>query len=384
VQRNIHADDNYREHLNIWDYRDPTPGLREWLEMIQPGDTVQLIPRAMYPRWTNYVKEAEVKVWSEIGQALQRRLTGDLNDLVDADKSNLQQQKTSLDDYTFRNIVYHQTHHMPDGTHIPLTPLIEQSSGITHLNIAAIHLNEIPGDITLNNDPLDAPKFHSLWSDVRELQRAGTKVLGMVGGACAGSFHRLDGPDEEFERYYLPLKNLLEAYKLDGVDLDVEEEMSEMGIVRLIKRLRSDMGDAFLITLAPVSTALCGGGHLSGFDYQALERRCGADIAWYNTQFYCGWGDLQSGRSNIYEAIEERGWPMSKVVIGLSTNPGTRGYVDGVQLSTVLDWISPLVGTNFGGIMGWEYFNALPGGILRPWEWVQMISEKFDVHFRCH
>jgi hypothetical protein len=24
---------------------------------------------------------------------------------------------------------------------------------------------------------------------------------------------------------------------------------------------------------------------------------------------------------------------------------------------------------NFGGVMGWEYFNALPGGAEKPWEW---------------
>lgn len=28
----------------------------------------------------------------------------------------------------------------------------------------------------------------------------------------------------------------------------------------------------------------------------------------------------------------------------------------------------------FGGVMGWEYFNSLPGGEERPWEWAREMT----------
>lgn len=29
---------------------------------------------------------------------------------------------------------------------------------------------------------------------------------------------------------------------------------------------------------------------------------------------------------------------------------------------------------NFGGVMGWEYFNSLPGGREKPWQWAAIMS----------
>ena len=78
-----------------------------------------------------------------------------------------------------------------------LLPLITQNTGVTHVIIAAIHLNEGPGNITLNDDPFDAEKFRTLWAEVAWLRGAGVKVLGMLGGAARGSFERLGGSDEE-------------------------------------------------------------------------------------------------------------------------------------------------------------------------------------------
>jgi alkaline phosphatase D len=75
----------------------------------------------------------------------------------------------------------------------------------------------------------------------------------MLGGASAGSFAHLDGL--EFEAYYSPLKDMIAAHSLDGLDLDVEE-MSLNGVIQLIDRLKNDFGNDFLITLAPVAAAL--------------------------------------------------------------------------------------------------------------------------------
>lgn len=192
----------------------------------------------------------------------------------------------------------------------------------------------------------------------------------MLGGAAKGSYARLESA---FESYYPPLRNLIRTYALDGIDLDVEEPMSLAGVIHLIDQLRSDFGPDFIITLAPVASALLDARrNLSGFDYEALEVMRGKEISWYNAQFYCGWGDCASPL--MYEMILARGWPAEKVVVGLVTNPENgSGWVPWQMLGSV---IPALVGRHarFGGVMGWEYFNSLPGGKERPWEWARFMT----------
>ena len=270
-------------------------------------------------------------------------------------------------------VVYHQTHHR-DGKYVSVLPLITNQTGVTHVIVAAIHLNEGPGNITLNDDPPDSSKFDALWGEVAWLQASGVPVLGMLGGAAKGTFARLDGTETaRFESYYLPLKALISKRRLSGLDLDVEEEVSLPGIVRLIDRLRLDFGPGFIITLAPVATALLPGQpHLSGFDYKLLEMMRGSSIAWYNAQFYCGWGDAKS--TAWYDAIISMGWPAHKVVVGLVTNPANgAGYVEHVNVADVLRVLRAKY-PSFGGVMGWEYFNSLPGDQSKPWEWAAAMA----------
>ena len=196
----------------------------------------------------------------------------------------------------------------------------------------------------------------------------------MLGGAAKGTYERLDGDDTaRFEAYYTPLRDMIRKHNLNGLDLDVEEPMSLTGIVRLIDRLRADFGKDFLITLAPVATALLPAQpHLSGFDYNTLETMRGQEIAWYNAQFYNGWGDAST--TFWYDAIIATGWKAEKVVMGLLTNPALgSGYVAWPQMESVLRTLRARY-PSFGGVMGWEYFNALPGGEEKPWEWAAQMA----------
>lgn len=274
-----------------------------------------------------------------------------------------------------RIVCYFQTYHQ-DDEYVSLLPLITNGpSACTHVILSAIHINWDPSNLTLNDDPPDHPKYTQLWDEATVLQDSGIKVLGMLGGAARGSFARLDYsesrtdvPLARFEAYYAPLRDMIRTYGLDGLDLDVEEEMSLPGVVHLIDRLKADFGPEFIITLAPVATALMPNRpHLSGFDYALLEAARGSSIAWYNTQFYNGWGGIASPWA--YDEIVRNGWPPEKVVAGMLTNPrhGGSGYVLLPQTAAVLSYLMEKY-PGFGGVMGWEYWASLPNE-REGWQW---------------
>ena len=278
-----------------------------------------------------------------------------------------------------RVVCYFQTYYQ-DDEYISLLPLITNPSGTTHVILAAVHINDDPDKLTLNDDHPDHPKYTQLWDEVLVLQDSNIKVLGMLGGAAKGSFARLDYsesrtdiPLARFNAYYAPLRSFIRTHNLDGIDLDIEEEMSLPGVVHLIDRLVADFGPSFLITLAPVATALIPSRpHLSGFNYFLLEAARGSSIAWYNTQFYNGWGSLESPAH--YDAVISHGWKPEKVVAGMLTNPrsGGSGYVMLPDLARVLGYLIEKH-PNFGGVMGWEYWESLPSP-RDPWEWSFIMS----------
>lgn len=282
-----------------------------------------------------------------------------------------------------RVVVYYQTTnaHGSYGDHVSLLPLVydRRDISVTHVLLAAIHLNDSDG-VHLNDFPPWDPLFDDVWTDVAILQSRGVIVTGMLGGAATGSFQRLDGDEDKFERYYGPLHDMIATYNLQGLDLDVEESMSLDGVIRLVDRLHADFGDDFVITLSPVASALQeGGGNLSGFNYFELEERRGDSISFYNAQFYSGFASATS--TSDYEDIVDSGFPPEKVVMGLLTN-SANGY-GFVELNTTGSVIRELAAKydDFGGVAGWEYFNSLPGNITDPAEWADWAADQMDVDF---
>jgi hypothetical protein len=65
IQINIHADQEFHTHVNVWDYQCKDPGLREWLSKIEGGDTIQVFPKARFNGWVNYVGAVEIHLWSD-------------------------------------------------------------------------------------------------------------------------------------------------------------------------------------------------------------------------------------------------------------------------------------------------------------------------------
>ncbi|KAL7918415.1 glycoside hydrolase family 18 protein [Trichoderma austrokoningii] len=275
-----------------------------------------------------------------------------------------------------RLVIYFQTTHDQNNNPISMLPLInEQGIALTHLIVCSFHINQ-GGVIHLNDFPPDDPHFFTLWNETVIMKEAGVTIMGMVGGAASGSYSTstLDSSDDDtFELYYGQLHDLIVNFELEGMDLDVEQPFSQSGINRLISRLRSDFGPDFLITLAPVATALENSANLSGFSYNQLQTDEGSSIDWYNTQFYSGFGTMET--PNDFINIVNTGYSPDIIVAGQVTNPaGNGGWIPTSDLNTTIITLDQMYG-QIGGVMGWEYFNSLPGGTSAPWEWAQIVTE---------
>ncbi|KAH7324357.1 glycoside hydrolase family 18 protein [Stachybotrys elegans] len=274
-----------------------------------------------------------------------------------------------------RLVIYYQTTHDRSNNPISMLPLVtEQNIALTHLVVCSFHI-QADYIVHLNDFPPDDAHFSTVWEEARLMQEAGVKVIGMVGGAAPGSFttRTLDSPDAAtFEHYYGQLRDIIIQYNLQGMDLDVEQSMSQSGIRRLVERLHADFDEDFEVTLAPVASALRNGANLSGFNYRTLETEAGDKIAFHNAQFYNGFGSMSS--TATFDAIVANGFRADKVVIGQLTTPSNGfGFVPFDTLRRVINSLQATYG-QIGGVMGWEYFNSQPGDLARPWEWAQQIT----------
>lgn len=274
-----------------------------------------------------------------------------------------------------RLVIYYQTTHDQNNNPISMLPLItEKNIALTHLIVCSFHIN-LGSEVHLNDFPPSNSRFNTLWEEAAVMQQAGVRVMGMIGGAAAGSFttQTLDSTNATtFEHYYGQLHDVIQQYNLQGMDLDVEQSMSQSGITRLVNRLYQDFGAGFEITLAPVASALNGGGNLSGFNYATLEGQAGSQISFYNGQFYNGFGSMATPAA--YENVISHGWDPKKVVVGQITTPANGGqFVAFDVLNNTIRTLQAEFG-QIGGIMGWEYFNSQPGGTAEPWEWAQEMT----------
>jgi hypothetical protein len=274
-----------------------------------------------------------------------------------------------------RLVIYYQTTHDSSGRPISMLPLItEQHIALTHLIVCSFHIN-VDAEVHLNDFPPGHSHFDTVWAEAQVLKNAGVKIMGMVGGAAAGSFNSrtLDGNAETFEHYYGQLRDVIIQYGLQGMDIDVEQSMSQQGIARLVDRLYSDFGQEFIITLAPVASALRNGANLSGFDYENLEAAYSVAIDFYNAQFYNGFGSMAN--TAAFDAVIANGWDPRKILVGQITTPANGGqYVAFDRLNATIVELRRKYG-EIGGVMGWEYFNSQPGAEARPWEWAQKMTE---------
>lgn len=148
----------------------------------------------------------------------------------------------------------------------------------------------------------------------------------------------------KFNNYYKPLLSLLKTYKLDGIDIDIEEKVPLSTPLRLLRRLHTDMGPLFLKTMAPLSTAMSEDDILlSGFSYHALdtlaitsssfnpdEEEPSELISWFNIQCH---GPCSRSPSR-YKSIIASGFTPERVVLGVTTSAA--GHANGFTTLKIL------------------------------------------------
>jgi hypothetical protein len=94
-----------------------------------------------------------------------------------------------------RLATYVQSFNTLAGGNMSLLPIRDQQTHVTHAILAAIHVEDTPGVIHLNDNDIDSSYWDVIWAEAALLQSAGTKVMMMLGGAAPGSYQRLCSGD---------------------------------------------------------------------------------------------------------------------------------------------------------------------------------------------
>jgi len=222
-------------------------------------------------------------------------------------------------------------------------------------NKKSIYLND--------NKPYD-PIFNDMWLQTEKASVQGTTIMLMMGGA-GKAYKELFS---DFDTYYPQLKQLiLEKSWIKGIDLDIEEHTSIDNVKMLINRLVKDLGNDFIITMAPVSsTMVSDGSSFAGFNYKELyNSEEGSYIHWFNTQCY------NSYTFETYESIINNGYPPEKVVMGMES-----GQFDESTFVEALNEVKKIKEKypNAGGVFDWEYLNAPPDG-SDPSQWARLMKD---------
>ena len=279
-----------------------------------------------------------------------------------------------------RAVVYYQTQFDPTRGNAYVSPTGLLNTGASNVLLTA-HLNSTGNDslVVLNNlvRP-DDPMYDQLWTDLALLQAGGVDVSATFGGdrEKVKDFTLLS---EAFDVHYPTLRDFLRTFKLNGLDLNIEETtFSTAATENLILALRRDFGPNFQISMSPVATELEPDPPttLSNVDYQELYGKVGNDIDFFNLQFYNSWGYLTG---NSYRYLVQSGFPARKLVAGIVANPSDgEGYLDPTIVWTRVRNMRANEFPDFGGVAGWEYYNMLPGNNSAPEQWARIMWDALN------
>ncbi|KAK5657424.1 hypothetical protein OQA88_2996 [Cercophora sp. LCS_1] len=69
INHNRVADSEFFVAMTRWDAESSAPRAKSWLRSVQPGDVIQLIPRAQFPGWVNIVRGGSIELEYEVRTA---------------------------------------------------------------------------------------------------------------------------------------------------------------------------------------------------------------------------------------------------------------------------------------------------------------------------
>jgi hypothetical protein len=234
---------------------------------------------------------------------------------------------------------------------------------VTHINVSSIHFGKNEDNtcyIHLNNNPPSDISFDKLWEELESASKYCNIYL-MIGGA-GGAYKELFG---DFESYYsLLYKTLKSRPFISGVDLDIEESVDIDNIKMLMRRIKTDFGVDFRISMAPVSSSMTNDiPGMGNFIYKDLYNSDeGKLISHFNVQCYYDYS-LSS-----LDAIIENGYPCDMIVMGMISSQNLNNNIN--QIENMVN----KYGTKFGGVFNWEYFDSPPGAPDRPDVWCEIMN----------
>ena len=262
-----------------------------------------------------------------------------------------------LDNTNNNKIIYYYQ------TFSSLTPLIEEELNNVYVYVSSLHFGkDIRGSyLNLNNTSPDSQV--DVLEDLEKASIAGITILVMLGGA-GGAYGALFS---DFNYYYVLLYNFLKKYPfIQGIDLDVEEVTSIEDIEKLVNQLDKDFGTDFIITMAPIESAMSSDSPgLGSFSYKELyHSSVGNRINWFNVQCY------NLFTEDVYSSIIENGYPVEKITFGmLGDNVNPNNFPAAVEeIKTTISKYP-----NMNGVCLWEYGDTR----IDPLVWGKTINRIF-------
>lgn len=251
-----------------------------------------------------------------------------------------------------------------------LSDILQEPSYTDVIIVSSLHFGKDSNNNTYihlnNNFPTDKI-FNKMWEEVEELSTKNITIMLMLGGAGGAYQYFFDN----YDKCYNLLIALIKSKKfIKGIDLDIEEAVDIKNVQKLIKQLKNDLGNEFIITMAPVCESLLHDqSGMGNFIYKDLyNSEEGKLIEWYNTQSYGG-----SFTFETVDGIVKNKYPPEKIVMGMMS-----GDFDSTTFKNALTDVDKIKKKypNFGGVFDWEYLDAPP--TKKPSDWAKLMKQYIE------
>ncbi len=282
-----------------------------------------------------------------------------------------------------RLVIYYSSSEDQQGNAVPLG----NASNLPYTDVILGFLIPDPNDTTkLALDGGASDPDGNLKTDIGTLHTAGKNVLISVGGEifpanATKGWRSLDWRNFAGDPGGLVglIVSFVQEYDFDGVDIDYEDDAGFIGKydgIGFLSALTSGLSQALpqgqnIITHAP-QTPYWDPGYYEA-PYAQIWNRVGQQIAWINNQFYNNTDydkDAATKVSWYQKAASIVGAEKLLAGVPLTASDAGEGYIaPGDMVQNVIEPLQAIFGSQFGGVMGWE-FSSDQGGA-----WANLIGQ---------